>query len=125
MDDDCGNKQYGQESVQLHPVFLQFFLKRYVAPRRTDRTKQTVPILAVNRTVPKYACDGFVPMGFPARKLWIRPRTMRHIPSEMCMLRNTQFILRFFFARYFNAVARAQMTASHAVIRLSRIIISP
>lgn len=86
MDDDCGNKQYGQEPVQLHPVFLQFFLKRYVAPRRTDRTKQTVPILAVNRTVPKYACDGFVPMGFPARKPWIRPRTMRHIPSGMCML---------------------------------------
>ena len=24
MDDDCGNKQYGQEPVQLHPVFLKF-----------------------------------------------------------------------------------------------------
>ena len=86
MDDDCGNKQYGKNSVQLHPVFLQFFLKRYVAPKRTDRTKQTVHILAVNRTVPKYACYGFVPMGLPARKPCIRPRTMRHIPSGMCML---------------------------------------
>ena len=39
MDDDCGNKQYGQESVQLHPVFLQLFPEKIRRAQKNGQDK--------------------------------------------------------------------------------------